>query len=375
MRDPRYNIIAALLCIALIIMMLTIIASADPRINTSARAATLFEPTTNTFLYSKCGDERLSMASTTKIMTALIAIENLELDEVVTVPRECVGIEGSSVYLEEGDKLTVRDLLYSVLLQSANDAATVLAIRIAGDIFSFAELMNKKAEELSLQNTHFENPHGLDSDEHYTTAHDLAYLAGAALENDVFARITSTYKYTFRLSDKIRTVVNHNKLLRMYEGCIGLKTGYTKHSGRCLVSAAKRDGLTMIAVTLDAPDDWNDHKALFELGFNTLERVNLELFCKQEFTVPIINSKVNTVKCVPLDLNDLNVIVPKGTSNIKAMVDIKPYAPAPVSVGDKLGEIVFYNNGSECARCDIVAVQNAYEISNKHFNIFDIFSP
>ncbi len=375
MRDPRYNIIAALLCIALIIMMLTIIASADPRINTSARAATLFEPTTNTFLYSKNAEEKLSMASTTKIMTALIAIENLELDEVVTVPKECVGIEGSSVYLEEGDRLTVRDLLYSVLLQSANDAATVLAVRIGGDIFNFAELMNKKAEELSLQNTHFENPHGLDSDEHYTTARDMAYLAAAALENDVFSRITSTYKYTFRLSDKVRTVVNHNKLLKMYEGCVGLKTGYTKHSGRCLVSAAKRDGLTMIAVTLDAPDDWNDHKALFNLGFNTLERVNLEHFCKQEFTVPIINSKLEKVKCVPSGLKDLKVIVPKGTSNIKAMIDIKPYAPAPVRSGDRLGEIVFYNNGIECARCDIVAVQNADEISNKHFNIFDIFSP
>lgn len=370
MRDPRYNFIAALLCIALIIMMLTIIASADPRLNTSARAATLYEPTTNTFLYSKNGEERLSMASTTKIMTALVAIENLELDEVVTVPRECVGIEGSSVYLEEGDKLTVRDLLYSLLLQSANDAAAVLATRIAGDNFGFAELMNKKAEELSLLNTHFENPHGLDSEEHYTTAHDMACLAATALENDVFARITSTYKYTFYLSDKVRTVVNHNKLLKMYEGCIGLKTGFTKHSGRCLVSAAKRDGLTLIAVTLDAPDDWSDHKTLLDLGFNALERINLESFCKQEFTVPVINSKVECVKCMPLGLNEISVVLPRGTADIKATVDIKPYVPAPLKIGDKLGEIVFYNHGIECARCDIIALQNANEIANKHFNIF-----
>lgn len=375
MKDPRYSIICSLLCIALIIMMLTIIASADPNINTSAKAAALYEPKTKSFLYSKNGDDRLSMASTTKIMTALVAIETLELDEVITVPKECAGIEGSSVYLEAGDSLTVRDLLYSLLLQSANDAAAVLAVRIAGDNFGFAELMNKKAEELCLENTHFENPHGLDSEEHYTTANDMAILGAAALENDVLSRIASTYKYTFRLSDKVRTVVNHNKLLKMYDGCIGLKTGYTKHSGRCLVSAAKRDGLTMVAVTLDAPDDWNDHKALLDLGFNTLERIDVASYCKQEFTVPLINSKLDAVKCSPIGLLGVDIIVQKGTADIKALVDIKPYAPAPVRVGDKLGEIVFYNHGIECARVDIRATESAEKIANKRFNIFDIFSP
>lgn len=375
MKDPKYCIIAATLCIVLIIMMLTIIASADPRINTSAKAATLYEPITKTFLYTKNADEKLKMASTTKIMTALVAIEHLDLDEVIYVPKECVGIEGSSIYLEEGDTLTVRDLLYSLLLQSANDAAEVLATRVAGDIFSFSCLMNKKAQELGLYSTSFENPHGLDSDEHYTTAHDMALLAAAALENDVFCRIVSTYKYTFHLSDKLRCLVNHNKLLKMYDGCVGIKTGYTKLSGRCLVTAARRGGLTMIAVTLDDPVDWADHKALFDEGFKTLERVNLKNFCKQSFTVPVINSETESVLAVPSGLDSINLVVPHCSANIKAEIDIKPYAPAPIKIGDKLGEIVFYNNGIECARVDIVAYENADEIVNKRFNILDFFSP
>ena len=375
MRDPRYNIIAATVCIVLIIMMLTIIASADPRINTSARAATLYEPTTKAFLYSKNADEKLKMASTTKIMTALVAIERLELDEVITVPKECVGIEGSSIYLEEGDTLTVRDLLYSLLLQSANDAAAVLATRVSGDIFNFSALMNKRAGELGLYSTSFENPHGLDSDEHYTTAHDMAILAAAALENDVFCRIVSTYKYTFHLSDKLRCLVNHNKLLKMYDGCVGIKTGYTKQSGRCLVTAAKRDGLTMIAVTLDAPLDWEDHKTLFNEGFKTLERVDLGRFCKQSFTVPVINSQTESISAMPYGLDSINLVVPRGSANIKADIDIKPYAPAPVRIGDKLGEIVFYNNELECARVDILSRENAEEVINKRFNILDFLSP
>jgi D-alanyl-D-alanine carboxypeptidase len=208
------------------------------------------------------------MASTTKIVTAVIALTELDSDKIIEVDKRAVGIEGSSVYLEEGEMLSAKSLVYATLLSSANDAAAALAYEISGDIPSFAMKMNELAASLGLQNTNFTNPHGLDDKEHYTSAHDLALLTAYAIKNPLFLEIASTKRAEIISSLKNRTLVNHNKLLSSYEGCVGVKTGYTKKSGRSLVSAAERNGKMLISVTINAPDDWIDHKRMLDFGFS-----------------------------------------------------------------------------------------------------------
>ncbi len=220
-------------------------------------------------LYSLNADMRLPMASTTKIMTGLLVCELLPLDKAVTVDAAAAGVEGSSAYLIAGEKITVRTLLYALMLQSANDAATQLAISLSGSVEEFARLMNVRAKEMGLENTHFTNPHGLDDSEHYTSASDLAKIACHALENELFAEVVSTKQYSAKIegADGCRYFTNHNRLLFTYKGAIGMKTGYTIRTGRCLVSAAKRDGMTLVCVTLNDRSDWRDHTAMLDWGF------------------------------------------------------------------------------------------------------------
>ena len=217
------------------------------------------------------------MASTTKIMTALVAIENCPIDKMVTVSPEAVGVEGSSVYLKANEKISMESLLYALLLSSANDAAAAIAYEVAGGIPEFAELMNEKAKSLGLENTHFANPHGLDDAEHYTTARELALIARAALENETFSKIVSTKKKTISIHDgeESRLLVNHNRLLFEYDDVVGVKTGYTKKCGRTLVSAAEKDGVHLIAVTLSDGNDWVDHRAMLDYGYEKIECVTL----------------------------------------------------------------------------------------------------
>ena len=372
MRDTRNAVIMLFLMACMLVMLMTILASADESLNISARSALLYEPETQTIILSKNIDERLSMASTTKIMTGLLALELLSPDEVITVPREAVGVEGSSVYLSEGDTITVCDLVYSLLLQSANDAAELLAIRMGGDIHGFAEMMNERALEIGLCDTHFDNPHGLDSETHYTTARDLAVLTAEALKNDGFKKIVSTYKHSFLLSEKTRTVVNHNKLLKRYDGIVGVKTGYTKKSGRCLVSAAERDGLTLISVTLDAPDDWNDHIKMLDLGFSTYERINASDLIPTEYNIPVLSGVSESVKASIKNPDDIHIIKKKSDPDAVVVEDIKIYVAAPIKCGDKLGEVIFTSGGREICRADIIANENI-AVRKKKFSFFDIF--
>lgn len=229
----------------------------------SAHAAALYEPMTGQFLYEYNGDQKLPMASTTKIMTALIAMETLSLDREITVKPEWVGIEGSSMYLKKGETLKVSDLLYGLLLMSGNDAAVALACLCSGSEPAFVAEMNAYALKLGLKNTHFESASGLDGDSHYSTAEDMAKLAAYAMEQKPFYDIVSTEKITIAG----RWMNNHNKLLRLCEGVCGVKTGFTKKAGRCLVSACERQGRRLIFVTLNAPDDWSDHQNAYELFF------------------------------------------------------------------------------------------------------------
>ena len=230
----------------------------------SARRAYVLDTVSGRVLYEKNADERGLIASTTKIMTALIICEQCNVLDRMRIPKEAVGIEGSSMYLQEGEVLTIQELLYGLMLQSGNDAAVALAIYCGGTVEGFAELMNDKARNLGLRNTHFENPNGLDSPGHYSTARDLAVLSAYAMENPIFRKTVSTKSLMLGQ----RYLTNHNKLLWRLEGADGVKTGYTKAAGRILVSSAAREGRRLIAVTMDDPDDWNDHASLLERGFS-----------------------------------------------------------------------------------------------------------
>ena len=229
----------------------------------SAKKAIVMDATTGRYLYEKDADSRSLIASTTKIMTALIVCEQCNVLDRMAIPKEAVGIEGSSIYLKEGEVLTLQELLYGMMLHSGNDAATALAIYCGGTVEGFAQLMNDKARLLGMKDTHFSNPHGLDAPEHYSTARDLAVLAVYAMKNPVFAQTVSTK--TVRIGQ--RSLRNHNKLLWQVEGAEGVKTGYTKAAGRLLVSSTQRLGRRLVTVTIDAPNDWADHAKLINQGF------------------------------------------------------------------------------------------------------------
>ena len=230
----------------------------------SARKAIVLDGVTGRTLYEKNADEESLIASTTKIMTALVVCEQCNVLDRVRIPKEAVGIEGSSMYLQVGEVLTIQELLYGLMLHSGNDAAVALAIYCGGTVEGFAELMNDKARQLGLEHTHFMNPHGLDCPDHYSTARDLAVLAAYAMENPIFARTVSTKTVTI----SNRSLRNHNKLLWQVKGADGVKTGYTKAAGRILVSSACRQGRRLICVTIDDPNDWSDHSTLLEDGFS-----------------------------------------------------------------------------------------------------------
>ncbi len=230
----------------------------------SAQKAMLLDANTGRVLYEKAPDSRSLIASTTKIMTALVVCEQCNVLDRMKIPKEAVGIEGSSIYLREGEVLTLQELLYGLMLHSGNDAAVALAIYCGGTVEGFAQLMNDKARQLGLTGTHFENPNGLDSPGHYSTARDLAVLAAYAMKNPIFAQTVSTK--TVKIGQ--RSLKNHNKLLWRVEGADGVKTGFTKAAGRILVSTAIREGRRLVCVTINDGNDWQDHAALLEDGFS-----------------------------------------------------------------------------------------------------------
>ena len=237
----------------------------------SAEKAILADAATGRILYEKNADSRSLIASTTKIMTALVVCEQCNVLDRMRIPKEAVGIEGSSMYLQEGEVLTIQELLYGLMLHSGNDAAVALAIYCGGTVEGFAEMMNDKARQIGLQNSHFENPNGLDAPGHYSTARDLAMLAAYAMQNPIFCKTVSTKNIAIGQ----RYLHNHNKLLWQVEGADGVKTGYTRAAGRILVSSALRDGRRLVAVTINAPDDWHDHAMLLEQGFSGFAHRNI----------------------------------------------------------------------------------------------------
>ena len=323
-----------------------------------AGAAILIEAESGRVLYEQHAHTRMPMASTTKIMTALVVLEHCELTETVCVDARATGVEGSSVYLYEGEKLTVEQLLYALMLSSANDAAAALAYHTAGSIEGFATLMNQKAQKLGLANTQFANPHGLDAKGHYTSAYDLACITSHALENEDFLRIVSTEKKVIPLREQegARVLRNHNKLLTSLQGCIGVKTGFTKKSGRCLVSAAEREGVRLVCVTLDCPDDWRTHTALHESGFAACERVTLSDANCFAAVLPVVGGTQREIYLQTHQQVALTLPVERG--DILCTVQAPQFAYAPVTAGEQMGEAIWTLDGEIIARAPLYAMHD-----------------
>ena len=351
--------LACFICVfftILFIWTLAITANAAPSV--SAKSAVLIEAQSGRVLYQKNAFVKMPMASTTKIMTALVAIESGNIGRSVTVSEKAVGIEGSSIYLYPGEILTMEQLLYALLLESANDAATAIAIEVAGSEAEFAKQMNQKAEELGLCATHFTNPHGLDHTEHYTTAYDLARIAAYALQNDIFQKICATRRITIPLKngEGTRVLVNHNKMLASYDGAIGVKTGFTKRSGRCLVSAAERDGLTLVSVTLSAPDDWEDHKRMLDFGFaNYEQRILAE---KGELTHSLHTVGGNTEYALIANTKALSALLCKQHGAISYRIEAPQILYAPVPKGTVVGQVIYSCDGRDIASSDLITIND-----------------
>lgn len=328
----------------------------------SAQSAVLMLADGETVVYNKEANLPLPMASTTKIMTALVALELASPDTLITVDPIAVGTEGSSVYLVAGEKLTLEQLLYALLLESANDAAVAIAVALSGSIEAFAREMNRRAASLGLEHTHFENPHGLDHEEHQTTALELAKIACAAIRIPLLRTIVSTRKTTIPhpAADTVRLLVNHNKLLRLYDGCIGVKTGYTQRSGRCLVSAAERDGVTLVAVTLNASGDWEDHARMLDYGFSSYRAHRLCEVGALTHTLPVVGGTESTVPLT--NTEGASVILPANAGKIEMRIECRPFEYAAVTEGSVYGDAVFLcdtdGNGvrKEIARVPLCAV-------------------
>ncbi len=329
------------ICIILTaVIFLNISVYAEPSV--SAQAAILTEVTSGRVLFTKNSETRLAMASTTKIITALVAIENGEsiLDEMVEVSASAAGVEGSSMYLEKGEKMTLRELLYGLMLSSGNDAAVAIAETISGSAEEFVKLMNQKAEEIGLKDTHFTNPNGLPDENHYSTAADMAKMTGYAMQNPVFTEIVSTKTYSISGDGKAypRTLSNHNKLLKMYDGCIGVKTGFTKAAGRCLVSSAKRDGMTLVCVTLNAPNDWSDHTAMLDYGFEVYKMVKLADKTKPIAAAEAEGSVDDVIPVYPKE--DIYFPLCEG-ERVDVEAEVYPRLSAPIKKGEAVGKLRF----------------------------------
>ncbi len=305
----------------------------------AARCAIVIDAKTKNILFSQNADEKRGMASTTKIMTALIAIENGSLDSEYAIPKEAVGIEGSSVYLKEGEKLTLRELLYCLMLESGNDAATAIAIIVGQRLDSFVSMMNEKAQELGLTSTHFTNPHGLSDENHYTTARELAIITAEAMQYPLFREIVSTKTARVRYdgTENGRHLVNHNKLLFGYSGATGVKTGYTKRDGKCLVSSAEKDGMQIIAVTLQDPFPTATHKTLLDTAFSNHENLILAPSKSISAEVPIQDGEIaflNVTNPLPAE-----ILLPKNAKTEITLVLPETLA-APIAQGEIIGYAV-----------------------------------
>lgn len=322
-------------------------------VDTHASCAILMDAESGRVLYEQNIHQPRLIASITKLLTALVAVEQgADLDQVVTVKGEWLGSEGSSIYLKAGEEISLRGLLYGLLLQSGNDAAMVIACHTAGSEADFVARMNARAAELGMKDSSFANPSGLNDDKHYSTAYDMALLAQACLENETVADICATRSITIGT----RTFVNHNKLLTRYEGCVGMKTGFTEKAGRTLVSAATRDGQTLICVTLNDGNDWNDHCKLLDYGFETFPR---QILCQKGEvlgSVAVEGSLIPTVAAVTAEGAGYPL---KAGEALTMEVELDRSIQAPYEAGTVMGEAVWKKDGKIVVRVPLKAQSGA----------------
>lgn len=318
-------------CVLLCALLLCAPAQATDAPAVSAGAAAVMHMETGTVVFEKNADTQMLIASTTKIMTALVVLEQCELGEQVEILPEYTAVEGSSMYLRAGETYTVEELLYGMMLASGNDAATALACYTAGSIEAFAQLMNDKAAELGLEHTSFRNPHGLDADGHCSTARDLATLACCAMQNEEFRTIVSTNSITIGT----QTYTNHNRLLRTYPGALGVKTGYTEAAGRILVSCAQRDGTQFVCVTISDPNDWDDHTRLLDWAFSEYEYREVA-GAETAYALPVLSGTDELCTAVPE--STVSLFLKKDTP-VEVQVNLPRYVFAPVVRGDAAGSL------------------------------------
>ncbi len=325
----------------------------------SAKSAIVIDGNTGDILFEKNAYEKLPMASTTKIMSALLTLESGDLDKQFTVDGNAIKVEGSSMGLQEGDKVTLRDLCCGMLLPSGNDAANAAAVRVAGSVEKFVEMMNDRADEMGMENTHFVTTSGLDdnTDEHYSTAYDMAKLTSEAMKNEDFREICGlkSVQLCFGNPPYDRWLINTNKLLKNCEGVVGVKTGFTDKARRCLISACDRKGAELICVTLNAPDDWNDHSRLYDycFGFVSEQRLPLD---RKKFYLNVVGGDADAVLC---ETKSASAVLLNGRADeVVTRVYLSRFSYAPVSAGDAVGYVAYTYNGVEIARENIVTVDD-----------------
>lgn len=347
---------------------------ADVSVSTSAKAMCMIEASTGRVLAKKNENAKLAMASTTKIMTAITAIENCEnLDEVFEVSPKAVGVSGTSLYLRKGEKHSLRDLLYGLMLVSGNDASVAIGERVGGSVEHFVDLMNFTAHRIGLKNTHFENTHGLDEEGHYTSAYDLARIAAYALENETFREIVSTQNKKITSAEgKDRYLCNKNKLLRTFDGAIGVKTGFTDDAGRCLVSAAERDGMRLVCVVLNCGPMFEDCARILEEGFKNYKMYELTDFVSLPSSLPIVSGEKDSALIghnesfkYPLMESELEKI----SVNVNLASELAPVMDEGQRVGEF--EIMFDNNLLFSGKVVTLEKVKARSFKQRIFDIFD----
>ena len=318
----------------------------------SAQSAVVLTADTGVVLFEKDGHTPRPVARTTKIMTAFLALEAAQErgDPLVDITQEMVAVEGSSMGLQAGDSISLTGLAAGMLLASGNDAANAAALYLDGSLESFAARMHQRAAALGMEDTHFVTPSGLDGEDaqglgHLSTAYDMALLARVALEDQAFRQLCSSPSLAVEFAEPVKrvTYTNHNKLLAQYQGCVGVKTGFTKEAGRCLVSAAERDGALLIAVTLNAPNDWQDHTALLDYGFSQMEPYQLA-GGDVRLTVPVVGSPVEVVSLRGSNGGEVTLPLGQG-AQVERVVRVPKFLYAPVEAGEQVGEICWYLEG------------------------------
>ncbi|MGN1457635.1 MAG: D-alanyl-D-alanine carboxypeptidase family protein [Acutalibacteraceae bacterium] len=341
-------------------------------VSTSASAAILYCADSGEILYEKNPHEKRAIASITKIMTAIIALEYAAVNNKEVKFTSEMSAIGSSMYLKEGEILTLTELTKGMMMVSGNDAANAVAISVAGSTEKFAELMNQKAQQIGMKDTHFVTPSGLDDENHYSTAYDMALLCSYAMDNEQFRNIVSqksikvSYIYP---ENKTQICTNHNRLLSIYDDCVGIKTGFTEKAGRTLTSAAERDGIRLIAVTLNDGNDWNDHSALYDYGFSLVERVQLSTKYKS-IDVALVGAEQNSVTVVPYSQAEATVMK-NDISKIEEKIYLPRFVYAPVKKGSTVGKIVYTLNGKVISETKLIASSDVQaQTAEKHWYDF-----